>query len=435
MSKTTRQSTGALRIPRALIAVLLCLAASIATAESASELFDASKGRVFQIRVIDVASGDKYSIGSGFLISEEGHVATNFHVVSSFVHEPDKYRLEAVFHDGAIEPLSLLDIDVVHDLAIVFTGAGEKLGEPLALAGTELAKGERIFSMGNPHDLGMTIIEGTFNGLVENSRYRKILFSGSLNPGMSGGPALNAEGEVIGINVSKGGEQISFLVPVIHLKGFHLKLLYQEYLALPVPRDLVAKINSALLADQQQFYTSILAAKPEEKAVGDLQIPEKLLPSLKCWGHTQDDEEDKYQAVHQHCRSEDQIYVSQQLYVGDFYYDVEFITTEELNRFQFYHVIESRLSHRGFYNTNSEEEVAEYACHDDLMEAYEHTWKVSTCLRNYKKQEGLYDGVMAMASLDYPDRAAVITVGASGVSLENALAVFKYIAEVVRWKH
>ena len=55
--------------------------------------------------------------------------------------------------------------------------------------------------MGNPHDLGMTIIEGTYNGLIQTSRFQKILFSGSLNSGMSGGPAMDDKGRVIGVGV------------------------------------------------------------------------------------------------------------------------------------------------------------------------------------------------------------------------------------------
>ena len=171
-----------------LYCALQC-ASALAEDSAAKALFDAVQDRVYQVRVIDVASGDKYSIGSGFLVSDTGYIATNFHVVSSFVHEPEKYRLEYVRHDGAVGPLRLMATDVIHDLALVFSGDAPATFLPLATG--PVANGDRIYSMGNPHDLGMTIIEGTYNGLVENSRYKKILFSGSLNPGMSGGPALN----------------------------------------------------------------------------------------------------------------------------------------------------------------------------------------------------------------------------------------------------
>ena len=57
----------------------------------------------------------------------------------------------------------------------------------------------------------------------------------------------------------------------------------------------------------------------------------------------------------------------------------------------------------------------------------------STCLRGYQEHEGLYDASMAMVSIDFNDIAAVIKMGATGVSAENALAVFKHIAGAVSW--
>ena len=78
-----------------------------------------------------------------------------------------------------------------------------------------MAQGERIYSLGNPLDVGFAVIEGTYNGLVERSFYPTIFFAGSLNPGVSGGPTLDQHGQVIGINVAarRDGEQVSFLVP------------------------------------------------------------------------------------------------------------------------------------------------------------------------------------------------------------------------------
>ena len=413
---------------RLLALFCLCIYSGLVAAQpTARSLFNDKESLVYQVRVIDLASGDKYSIGSGFRISESGYLATNFHVVSSFVHDPDKYRLEYIAADSSTGDLTLLAIDVVHDLAIVDVGSSK--GETLALATADLSKGDRIYSMGNPQDLGMTIIEGTYNGFVENSRYRKILFSGSLNAGMSGGPALNAAGEVIGINVAKGGEQLSFLVPVQHLAQ-----LVQRFEQGTTQEDFAATIRAALLADQDEFYQALLDAPLQDKQMGKLLIPGKLHESLKCWGHTVDEDESKYEGVHQHCKSEDQIFVSGNLYVGSFNYDVELISTEELNRFQFYSLLEGRFAHPSFWNTQNMDEVTDYECHDGLVNLESGSWKVSTCLRAYKKYDDLYDATMIMVSTDYAAYAAIVKVGGSGVSAENATAVFKRIMEAVSWR-
>lgn len=419
-------STCAVIVATVLVGLPLKAAAQ---ANTASSLFERGKQAVYQIRVVDVASGDKYSIGSGFQISEQGYVGTNFHVVSAFVHEPDKYRLEYIRHDGDVNPVTLLLTDVVHDLALL------KIDEPadhyLELSSAELGKGDRIYSMGNPHDLGMTIIEGTYNGLVENSRYRKILFSGSLNAGMSGGPALDASGKVMGINVSKGGEQLSFLVPVDHLRA-----LLAEHNAGNVVADHSERIRNALLDDQNAFFQTLLSKPPPTKIMGALSIPDRLAESLRCWGHSVDEEDKdkKYTAAHQHCKAEDNIYVSQALYIGDFQYDFELINTDELNRFQFYTLLEEQFSHPAFTNTGDKDEVGNFTCEDDLVRLSGYTWKVSSCMRAYKKYKGLFDASMTMVSLDFSNRAAVVTVAASGISAHNAVATFRYIAETVTWK-
>ncbi|MDH5571819.1 MAG: serine protease, partial [Gammaproteobacteria bacterium] len=327
---------------------------------TASQLFEELKQQVYQIRVIDLASGDKNSIGSGFQISPDGHLATNFHVVSSYVNEPEKYRLEYVYHDGSTGEIELLDIDVIHDLAIIKIEPPQDKYFQFNL--NRLSKGDRIYSMGNPHDLAMLIIEGNYNGLIQESRYKKILFAGSLNPGMSGGPAFDSQGKLIGINVAKGSEQLSFLVPVAELN-----LLFKRALKKTEQPAFEKSIKDALLYDQQQFYKKLLAKSWKSEELGEFFIPGKLDKSLKCWGHTIDKVDIRYIGVHKHCRSQDEIYISQNMYTGSFSYDYEWITTDELNRFQFYSQVEKRFDQMTLNNINKEEDVTNYICHSDFV--------------------------------------------------------------------
>ena len=161
------------------IRYFLCCALSFITlishaalANTASEIFQRQRLQVYQLQVIDRASGDTFSFGSGFQISADGHVATNFHVIASYLHQPEKYRMQLLKQDESTVDLKLLDIDVVHDLAIVFS---PELGrEYMQLSRDKLANGDRLYSMGNPHNLGMTIIEGTYNGYVKHLRHQAI---------------------------------------------------------------------------------------------------------------------------------------------------------------------------------------------------------------------------------------------------------------------
>lgn len=343
------------------------------------------------------------------------------------MHEPEKYRLELLREDDSVQDVTLLAIDVIHDLAIV---RAESLGQAyLSLSKQQLSNGDRIYSMGNPHDLGMTIIEGNYNGFVQHVRHQKILFSGSLNAGMSGGPALNTDGEVIGINVSKGGEQISFLVPVNNLI-----LLLTRTLATLVS-DFSEQIRIDLLEDQKQFFMSALNKPVEREKLGDVMLPVSLADSLKCWGHTKDNERDNFKGVHQHCRSKDHIFISNDLYTGNFYYNYEWITTDTLNPFQFYTAVERRFDRRNFKNTYREDEVSNFKCHTKRVTMSDRQWKVSSCLRGYIKYKGLYDASLIMASLDENRAAAVVEVGASGIGKDTATRLFKYFMESVQWSH
>lgn len=403
-----------------------------AVTDSAATLFADLQPDVFQIRVMDRGSGDKYTIGSGFLVSDQGHIATNFHVVSAFVHEPDKYRLEYVTHEEAVFPAELLTVDVVHDLALL-QGASASSGY-LPLSDTDLVNGERIFSMGNPHDLGMTIIEGNFNGLLQHSRYRKILFSGSLNSGMSGGPAFNQKGEVIGVNVSTGGEQISFLVPVSHLA-----VLLEKARNLTEPDYSRAFIMDSLLQDQQDFYTEMLEQPFASELLGEVRVATELSDSLKCWGHSVDnktsDQAATWLGVHQHCQSEDRIYLSSDLYIGEFYYDYEWITTDSLSSVPFYHYVSQRYRHNTPDSSYSREDVSDYSCTNAVIELSQLPWKISTCFRRYKEYPSLFDASLVLVSTRYGDKTLVAKIGASGISRDNATRVFRRFMERIEWTH
>ena len=188
---------------------------------SAQRLYSEARPNLLQVRTLLKGQDSQASVGSGFLVTDEGHILTNYHVVSEAALQPDRYRLVYSTADRREGALQLLGFDAIHDLAVV------KPVDPAPLAGhvglrfrprdRALEQGERIYSLGNPLDVGFAVIEGTYNGLVERSFYPTIFFSGSLNPGVSGGPTLDSQGAVIGINVAarRDGEQVSFLVPAV----------------------------------------------------------------------------------------------------------------------------------------------------------------------------------------------------------------------------
>ena len=252
-----------MRTYRIIIFIATLIPALSAQAEDATLLFKTLHDRIYQIQTIELNSGSKSSLGSAFQINADGLLVTNFHVVASYVLQPEKYRIEYVNYQGKTGNLDVKDIDVVNDLALV--KHHDQYGHFLELADKPVEQGEQVYSMGNPHDLGMTVVPGTYNSLTAHSYYDRILFSGSINPGMSGGPALNADGKVIGVNVATAGNQISFFVPLSKLRAMLDKYSGKGY----SPKQLRARLHAQLVTNQKKYIRTLLNAKwPASKLGG-----------------------------------------------------------------------------------------------------------------------------------------------------------------------
>ncbi len=136
------------------------------------------------------------ALGSGFVVSSEGHILTNFHVING------ADRVEVAFSDGRETTARLIGGDERLDIAVLKVDSpGVK---PLPLGDSDDAQpGEIVYAVGNPFGLMETVTDGIISaksrtasdGLVEFIQTNAVI-----NQGNSGGPLLNIRGEVIGIN-------------------------------------------------------------------------------------------------------------------------------------------------------------------------------------------------------------------------------------------
>src|SRR5499427_5755555 len=192
---------------------------SAATASANARLIlDRVRPSVVQIKGFFGTNTAEAFHGSGFAVTDRSVFITNWHVVSEVVLYPEKYRLEYRTATGKTGGVTVRAIDVRHDLALVDVEGFAP--PPLRLRPHAAIGGERAYSIGFPLDVGLTITEGISNGRVEDSFEPRVHYSGALNAGMSGGPALNAAGEVIGVNVAgyRFEQLVSFLVPIAHVQ-------------------------------------------------------------------------------------------------------------------------------------------------------------------------------------------------------------------------
>jgi S1-C subfamily serine protease len=156
--------------------------------------------------------------GSGFVIDKEGHILTNYHVIS------EAQQVEVTLHNRKKYKASIVGVDKSHDLAIVQIKAPDL--QPMTLGdSTNLQVGQKVYAIGNPFGLAGTLTRGIVSSIRQVQEPdgleidEAIQTDAAINPGNSGGPLLNYHGEVIGINTllaSSVGQSagIGFAIPI-----------------------------------------------------------------------------------------------------------------------------------------------------------------------------------------------------------------------------
>ncbi len=413
------------RILSSLFAVMIGFSA-VAQQPTAESLYAQFQDRVMQVRIIDQLSGSKVGIGSGFVVSDKGLVVSNFHVVANLVNQPGRYHARYRQESGAEGELALVGIDVVHDLALLQSDIADT--GYIEIAPMIPKPGADLYSLGNPHDLGLTIVQGTYSGLLERSLYDKVHFTGSINPGMSGGPALDSEGHLVGVNVATSGNQVSFLVPAHHVAA----LIMSGAEAAPIER--LREAMAQQLLNNQQSYLSLLLEQPfAEMSFGNFQLPGQLASYLSCWGDSEEKDDEAYDLAYYDCSNSDDIFLSSSQSTGKIHYQHQLYSTKRLDPIRFYGMLETRMGIAGFSMTGSEETVDNFSCKDGFVSNQGINGKLVFCLRAYRKIEGLYDAFLVFVSLVADDQALLSTLILTGTSHDNAVAFAQSFVEVLSW--
>ncbi len=155
--------------------------------------------------------------GSGFILSADGQVLTNAHVVEG------ADRVKVTLKDGTVYDGKVVGVDPMTDVAVVKIDAANL---PVVVLGQSdaLLPGEWAIAIGNPLGLDNTVTVGIISALgrsslevgVPDKRVKFIQTDAAINPGNSGGPLLNAEGEVIGVNtaIRADAQGLGFAIPI-----------------------------------------------------------------------------------------------------------------------------------------------------------------------------------------------------------------------------
>lgn len=172
--------------------------------------------------------GDGLNQGSGFVMTKDGYILTNSHVIDS----ASEGGISVTLRDGRKFPAELVGVDSSTDLAVLKIEADDLV--PVELGDSDKVRvGEFAFAIGAPFDLRYTFTYGIISAKgrnnVTSSRYYEeyIQTDASINPGNSGGPLVDIEGRVVGVNTLINGinRGLGFAIPINMAKKIASQLI------------------------------------------------------------------------------------------------------------------------------------------------------------------------------------------------------------------
>ena len=212
------------------------------------------------------------SIGSGFIINEDGYILTNYHVIEGAT------EVTVTLSTGEEVKASVVNYDQEQDVAMIKINGDVKVPGVVELGDSNaLQPGEEVLAIGTPlsTDLSYTLTNGIISALNRNVetdngvQLNLIQTNTAINPGNSGGPLINTKGQVVGINTLKMSgevEGIGFAIPINDVKE-KIESLSKPILTLGISiRTIDSDMSKELNMEQGLYIVDVNAFSPAEKA-------------------------------------------------------------------------------------------------------------------------------------------------------------------------
>ncbi len=178
--------------------------------------------------------------GTGFVITADGYIMTNYHVVESA--QRNDYSVSALFKDGTSYEAKVVGFDADNDVAVLKIEASDL--SPVTIGNSDnIAVGDGVFTIGNPlGELDFSMTSGRVSALNRSivtdrntAAINMFQFDAAINSGNSGGPVYNESGEVIGIATAKVGssgvEGLGFAIPINDAAEIANELITKGYVS------------------------------------------------------------------------------------------------------------------------------------------------------------------------------------------------------------
>lgn len=410
-------------------------AANKGVSQSGQKVFAKVLPYVFKVKTSPTADSPQASYGTGFVVDKSGLLITNYHVVSDSIVDPQKNKIFVMMGDEAV-PAQVLAVNIVQDVSLI--RIAKTFDKALPFATRKPSQGEPIFSIGQPEDLNMAIVDGTYNDELVYGKYQIIHLSAPINSGMSGGPTVNANGELIGINVSKRvmSSNLSFAVPARFAKE-----LYEGNKNLKEHTGTFWEdMEKQLIALQSALTEDLLASSKEVKTFEGWKIPQAP-KSLKCWSVNDSrsvEDRGEYDLAGLSCDLQHSAYLSSEMQTGSYSIDFKAIDNKQLNAWRFYRKLDlstdrSAFSSGGFWSHREGPKLQTTGdCISNvLVTSTGVSFKVAYCARAYSYFPQLQDAHVQAMTIGSSKNALRVDLEMQGFTKENILKVVKQYTETV----
>jgi len=386
---------------------------------------------LFTVEVHSGNPGAKSTLGSGYLVSTGGHVVTNYHVVGSYIEAPDRYSIR-VRNGSGPHPARLRSFDLVNDLAVLEVSGIQ--AQPLVLSGGLPPLGADIFAFGNPQGLGLSLVNGVFNGLAEKGFIDRMLLSMPLNAGMSGGPILNEAREVVGTNVAimRGSDALSFGVPVTKLRALLARPAVEvtEKALLEETRRQLRELEQATTA---KLLDAFERSKKEEKVVIGGARSRRPPDLFQCWDHSQVHANEGVTESRHTCNLQFTPAIEQIGTVAWMHVGLQHLASKD-SSYGFYAALGQRAKlWSDVEAVSATDEVRRSpVCVGARFRASGSVWKANTCVTGYVKHPGFADYELIAVSVSEPRSALLVQLQMSGFRQSSFEALARTVLEGIQ---
>ena len=412
------------RLLSPLMAIFLLCSISItsfAAPPNSRQLYERIRPSVVEVITQNRTNLGVSSVASGFVTHRKDWVITNYHAISDSIFEPDEHDLRIVAMDQGKLKAEILAVDIQNDLAIL--KVEQALRVPLlALRETLPDRGESGYSMGKPGSYQHSIVSGTFNGVSDKASSPLIIFSGPINGGMSGGPTLDGQGRVVGVNVATSTQhQLVGLAVPAEAVGQIIRRSSQQ--TPPSMDELRKDIARQVSAFNQQIVMRFDLPTHSVRRLGPFQVRGDISIDQPCSAARKDTPNDHYKRTDQRCDSSSSLYISDQqraahIVMGSFWFHSEKMSAHGMAR-----LVEDQLTRLRNVKDDDGPTASWHCTEQRLRGRFDLPIQLHACRRAVEKLPGLFDFRFRYTPLVSGPDALLVAIGMSGFDDASARAL------------